>query len=90
MQKNISSKHVSHDVIFFSFCRSVRFAAFICWSNGKLREGIYKPVQCCVVLKIKWKLNCKVVVTHVPTQALEGEEKEELKDYESGVNSPFA
>ena len=40
-------------------------------------------------MEIRWKLHCQVVVTHVPTQALEGEEKEELKDYESGVNSPF-
>ena len=29
----------------------------------------------------------QVVVTHVPTQALEEEEKEELKNCESGVNS---
>ena len=32
---------------------------------------------------------CQVVVTHVPTQALEEEEKEELKNCESGVNSLF-
>ena len=35
------------------------------------------------------EIHCQVVVTHVPTQALEVEEKEELKDCESGVNSPF-
>ena len=40
-------------------------------------------------MEIRWKRHCQVVVTHVPTQALEVEEKEELKDSESGVNSPF-
>ena len=40
-------------------------------------------------MEIRWKLHCQVVVTHVPTQAMEVEEKEELKGCESGVNSPF-
>ena len=35
------------------------------------------------------EIHCQVVVTHVRTQALEAEEKEELKDCKSGVNSPF-
>ena len=90
--REIPSNHVSHNVFFFPFCRSLRFVAknqFICWSNGKFGEGIHKPVQCCVVMEIRWKLHCQVVVTHVPTQALEVEEKKELKDCESGVNSPF-
>ena len=40
-------------------------------------------------MEIRWKLHCQVVVTHVPIQALEVEEKEELEDCESVVNSPF-
>ena len=41
-------------------------------------------------MEIRWKLHCHVVATHVPTQALQVEEKEELKNCESVVNSPFA
>ena len=40
-------------------------------------------------MEIRWKRHCQVVVTHVPTQALEEEEKVELKDSENGLNSPF-
>ena len=40
-------------------------------------------------MEIRWKHHCQVVVTDVPTQALEVEEKEELKDCESRVNFPF-
>ena len=50
------------------------------WNNGKLGEGIYKSVQCCVVMEIRWKLHCQVVATHLPTLPLEVEEKEELKN----------
>ena len=54
---------------------------FIWWSNGKLEEGIYKSVECCVFMEIRWKLHCQVVVIHVPTLPLEEEEeKEELKN----------
>ena len=28
------------------------------WSNGKLEEGIHKPVQSGVIMKIRWKLHC--------------------------------
>ena len=69
--------------------RFVALNKFICWSNGKLGEGIHKPVQCCIVMKIRWKLHCQVMVTHVAIQALEVEEKEKLKRCESGVNSAF-
>ena len=31
-------------------------------------------------MKIKWKLHCQVVATHVSTLSLEVEEKEELKN----------
>ena len=31
-------------------------------------------------MEIKWKLNCQVLATHVPTQALEAKEKGELKN----------
>ena len=34
---------------------------------ANLGGGIHKPVQCCVVMEISWKLHCQVVVTHVPT-----------------------
>ena len=74
---------MSHDVVFFPFSRSVRFAAynqFICWNNSKLGEGIYKPVQCWTIMGIRWKLYCQVVATNVPTKALEVEEKEEQKN----------
>ena len=50
------------------------------WNNGKLGEGIYKSVQCCVVMEIRWILHCQVVATHLPTLPLEVEEKEELKN----------
>ena len=53
---------------------------FIWWRNGKLGEGIYKYVECCVFMEIRWKLLCQVVATHVPTLPLEIEEKEELKN----------
>ena len=33
-----------------------------------------------VVMKIRWKLHYQVMATRVPTQALEVEEKEELKN----------
>ena len=36
--------------------------------------------QCCVVMEIRLKLHCQVVVTHVPTLPLEVEEKEEMKN----------
>ena len=36
------------------------------------------PVYFCVVMEIRWKLHSQVVATHVPTLALEVEEKEEL------------
>ena len=45
----------------------------------KLGEGIHKPVQCGVVMEIRWKLHGQVVTTHVPTQVLEMKENEELK-----------
>ena len=48
------SNHISCDVP-FSFCRSVRFAAynqFIWWNNGELEEGIHKPVQSSVATHI--------------------------------------
>ena len=45
-----------------------------------MRDGIYKFVQCCVVMEIRWKCHCQVVATHVPTLPLEVEEKEELKN----------
>ena len=35
---------------------------------------------CCAVLEIKWNLHCQVVATHVLTEALEMEGKEELKN----------
>ena len=73
---------MSQMMLFFSFCRPVRFAAqnrFICWSNGKVRKGIHKPVQCYKVMEIRRKLHHQVVGTHVPTEALEVKEKEELK-----------
>ena len=38
------------------------------------------PVQDCVVMEISWKLHCEIMVTHVPTQALETGEKEEQKN----------
>ena len=50
-------------LVFFLFWRSMRF---IWWSYGKLGGGIHKPVQCCVVKQIRWKLHCQVVATHVP------------------------
>ena len=31
-------------------------------------------------MEIRWTLHCQVVATHVPNQALEMEEKEELKN----------
>ena len=31
-------------------------------------------------MEIKWKLDCQVLATYVPTKALEVEEKEELKN----------
>ena len=31
-------------------------------------------------MEIKWKLHCEVVATHVSTEALEVEEKEELEN----------
>ena len=37
-------------------------------------------------MEIRWKLYCQVMALHVPTQALEVEEKKELKTCESGVN----
>ena len=43
-------------------------------------KGIYKSVQFCVVMEIRWKIHCQVVATHVPTLPLEVEEKEELKN----------
>ena len=49
-------------------------------SNGKLGEGIHKPVQSGAVMEISWKLNFQVVSTHVATQALEAKEKEELEN----------
>ena len=53
---------------------------FIWWSNGELGEGIHKPIQWYVVVEVKWKLHCQVVATHVSTEALEVEEKEELEN----------
>ena len=53
---------------------------FIWWSNGKLREGIYKSVECCVFMEIRWKHHCQVVATNVPSLPLEVEGKEELKN----------
>ena len=31
-------------------------------------------------MEISWKLHCQIVAAHVPTEALEVEEKEELKN----------
>ena len=62
---------------------------FIWWSNGELGEGIYKSVQCCVVMEISWKLHCQVVVTYVQTLPLEIEEKEELKNLLKGGKFSF-
>ena len=67
------SNHFSHDaVFFFLFFRSVRFFSLKSihfWSNGKLGEEIHKAVQSCVLMKIKRKLHCQVVATHIPTKA---------------------
>ena len=49
-------------------------------SNDKLGKEIYKSVEICVFMEIRWKLHCQVVPTHVPTLPLEVEEKEELKN----------
>ena len=47
------------------------------WSNGKLEEGIHKPIQSGgVVMEIRWKLHCPVVVTHIEKV----KEKEELEN----------
>ena len=77
-----ASNHFSHDVVFFLFVDQWGFQPpqFIWWSNGKLGEGIYKSVQCCVVMEIRWKLHSQVVATHVPNLPLEVEEKEEVKN----------
>ena len=51
--------HFPHDVAFYPFCKSERFAVqnqFIGWSNGKLREGTYRPVQSYVAMEIRAKL----------------------------------
>ena len=48
---------------------------FLWWSNGKLGEGIYKSVECCLFIEIRWNLHCQVV-----TLPLEVEEKEKLKN----------
>ena len=63
--RKLPGNHVSHDVVFFSFLRISD--QFICWSNGKLGEGIHKSVKCCAVMEIRWKLHSQVVATHVPT-----------------------
>ena len=52
---------------------------FIWWITGILGEEIYKFLQCCVAMKIRWKFHCQVVATNVLTLPLEVEEKEELK-----------
>ena len=56
-----------HMMLFFPFCRSVRFAAqFIRCCKSKLGERIPKPVHSGVDMEIRWKLYCQVVATHVP------------------------
>ena len=60
----------SRMMFFFSFLQIGKFfslKSFISWNNGKLGEGIHKPVLSCVVVEIGWKLHCEVAATHVPT-----------------------
>ena len=77
-----SSNHFLQDAFFSFFVDQwgLQPPKSICWSNGKLLEGIHKSLQCCAVTEIRWKLNRQVVTTHVPTSPLEAEEKKELKN----------
>ena len=45
------------------------------WSNGKLEEGIQKPVQSIVVMEIRWKLHCQVVDLSIRSERKERTEK---------------
>ena len=70
----------SHMMLFFPFCRSVRLQLKIIFFGGAMVNQNDKSVQSGVVMEIRWKLHCQVVATHIPTQALEVKEKEELKN----------
>ena len=69
--RTLPRNHFSHVLyFFFFFCKSVRFAPknqLIWWSNDKLGKGIHKPIQFCVIMEIRWKFHCQVVVAQVPT-----------------------
>ena len=70
LQNTSSQPLLTCSFFFFLFCRSVRFAPknqLIWWSNDKLGKGIHKPIQFCVIMEIRWKFHCQVVVAQVPT-----------------------
>ena len=56
------SNRVSHDVVFFPFLQISEINLFD--GNGKLGEGSDEPVQCFVVMEIRWKPHCQVAATH--------------------------
>ena len=45
------------------------------WSNGKLEEGIHKPVQSIAVMEIRWKIHCQVVDLSIRSERKERTEK---------------
>ena len=78
----LPSNHFSHDVFVFLFADKRGLQRKINIFGGAIvkqeKEFTHKSIQFCVVMEIKWKVHCQVAATHIPTQALEVEEKEEL------------